>query len=63
MPRSDVLMKSAYVPRRKLATRLELGEGGTLALGRTTFSAAVWHASGLLADHNPDAISPQMSSR
>jgi hypothetical protein len=34
---------------------------GTLALGRTDFSAAVWEASANA--HNPDAISPQMSSR
>jgi hypothetical protein len=44
---------------------------GTLALGRTNFSAAVWEASApkpaaipaAQATHNPDAISPQMSSR
>ena len=34
---------------------------GTLALGHTDFSAAVWEASANA--HNPDAISPQMSSR
>jgi hypothetical protein len=34
---------------------------GTLALGRTSFSAAVWEASAHA--QSPDAISPQMSSR